>query len=60
MTTLKENFVALNTEFKQEMAATRTSLNTILQALGVNPTTHTSEMAATRTSLKTRFYRLLV
>lgn len=34
MTTLKEIFVALKTEFKQEMAAT--PLNTILQSLGVN------------------------
>ncbi|CAH8378069.1 unnamed protein product [Eruca vesicaria subsp. sativa] len=34
MATLKEDFLAFKTEMKQEMAATRSSLNVILQALG--------------------------
>lgn len=34
MTTLKGDFLAFKTELQQEMAATRSSLNVILQALG--------------------------
>ncbi|XP_020877519.1 uncharacterized protein LOC9308440 [Arabidopsis lyrata subsp. lyrata] len=39
MTTLKDDIVALKSEFKDEMAATRASLQAILQALGVNSAT---------------------
>ena len=51
MTTLKGDFLAFKTEFQQEMAATRSSLNAILQALGalgaVSPQVNEPDNAST-------------
>ncbi|KAL0730082.1 hypothetical protein Bca4012_026175 [Brassica carinata] len=51
MTTLKGDFLAFKTELQQEMAATRSSLNVILQALGalgaVSPQVNQPENAST-------------
>ncbi|CAN7045807.1 unnamed protein product [Brassica rapa subsp. trilocularis] len=51
VTTLKGDFLAFKTEFQQEMAATRSSLNVILQALGalgaVSPQVNQPDNAST-------------